>query len=575
MSDHKEKAGDSTPGGGFGPFDARWGGGFEVLKALLEGSREAIFMLDSDGWVIMANKVAEALFPLEDLREEGGRLHIKSLFSEAEAWERFWEDIIRRSPIQGLRARLKGRDGRPLEGLITSQPIREETPGGICNLIFIRDVTSKYRTLGHIRHQHTLLNILSTVAITANSSLKLNEVLDRTIDQILKLLEAASVRIYILEQDQRHLRLAAWKGVSERFINKPYFQRRRVGEGLLGKTILTRKAQVVDNFLRADDPYVDCIIEEGLKSSVYIPLVSKDRPVGVMCVSSHQEFRFSSDFVDFLNTIGNQIGLAIENANLYESAMRALQEAKEAQEQVIRTEKLASLGKLSATIAHEINNPLSVVLTYIKLMRKIISRGNLGSERINDVDRYLNTMESETARCGEIVKNLLAFARQSTVKVEDHPVGEIIERTTALISHEMEIREMNLVTMVEPGLPPVRCDFRQIQQALLNIMMNAIEAMDKGGTLTVEAGLSPKEGFLQVRISDTGCGIPEEEIHNIFEPFYTTKEEAKGVGLGLSVVYGIVTRQGGSIDVESKEGVGTTFTVHLPVGGHQELSAQS
>jgi two-component system NtrC family sensor kinase len=238
---------------------------------------------------------------------------------------------------------------------------------------------------------------------------------------------------------------------------------------------------------------------------------------------------------------------------------------EEAQEQVIRSEKLASLGKLAATIAHEINNPLAAVLTYIRLIMKLISMGRFTEERIDNISQYLGTMEVETARCGEIVKNLLAFSRQSSLDIKLHSVEEIIEKSLILVSHDLEIREIQLVKHIEPGLPNIQCDFRQIQQVFLNLMSNASEAMAKGGVLSVTTNKVDTEDFLEVAIADTGCGIPKEDLKNIFEPFFTTKEEGKGVGLGLSVVYGIITRHNGSIEVESKLGKGSAFKVRLPI----------
>jgi two-component system NtrC family sensor kinase len=179
------------------------------------------------------------------------------------------------------------------------------------------------------------------------------------------------------------------------------------GDGLLGKTVLRREARIVNNFSRLEEPYVDCIVEEGIQSTVYVPLLLKGAPVGVMCACSHEQFAFSEDHVDFLTAIGNQIGLAVHNAMLYERANRTYQELKDVQEQVIWSEKLASLGKLSATIAHEINNPIAAVLTYVKLMIKLVNRGQFSQDRVEDISRYLNTMASEMTRCGEIVKNLL------------------------------------------------------------------------------------------------------------------------------------------------------------------------
>jgi len=232
---------------------------------------------------------------------------------------------------------------------------------------------------------------------------------------------------------------------------------------------------------------------------------------------------------------------------------------------LMQQDKLASLGKLAATIAHEINNPLATVLTYIRLMIKLISRNRFSPERLEDISRYLATMESETARCGDIVKNLLAFSRQSKITISSHSIADIIDRALILIAHDLKIKEIQLKKSIESNIPKVQGDFRQIQQVLLGLMYNASEAMQKGGTLTVTANRSvAAEGFLEVVISDTGCGISEEDMENIFEPFFTTKEEGKGVGLGLAVAYGIITQHNGTIIVESELDKGSMFKIRLP-----------
>jgi len=232
---------------------------------------------------------------------------------------------------------------------------------------------------------------------------------------------------------------------------------------------------------------------------------------------------------------------------------------------LMRQDKLASLGKLAATIAHEINNPLATVLTYIRLMIKLISRNRFSPERLEDISRYLATMESETARCGDIVKNLLAFSRQSKITISSHNIADIIDLALTLISHDLKIKEIQLKKSIESNIPKVQCDSNQIQQVLLGLMYNASEAMQKGGTLTVTANRSiAAERFLEVVISDTGCGIAEEDMENIFEPFFTTKEEGKGVGLGLAVAHGIIARHDGTIALESELDKGSTFKVRLP-----------
>lgn len=536
----------------------------KVARSILQWSRDGVVVCDLSGSIYIANPAAADLLGYKDPQELCKGKRIEDLFQNSKEVGSVRSKVEPPGSVREFHAFLKNKEGGELGARVTLAAIGAAKGELLGHVLILRDVSQEMKARQELSQQSARLATLSIIATTLTSSLELKEVLDSAIDEILKLLHGASIRIYMLDSKGEWLNLAAWKGASSRFIDRPHFQRRRVGDGLLGKTVLHRRVIVVDNFLRAEDPYVEDIMEEGLVSSVYIPLLAKDKAVGALCVSSYTEFRFSTDFVDFLTAVGNQIGVAMENANLYEGLKEAYQELRKTQEQLIRSEKLASLGKLAATIAHEINNPLSVVLTYTKLMKNMMKRGSFNPKRLSDISRFLDTMESETARCGEIVRNLLAFARHSTLNVAEHRVEEIIQRTVALVAHDLEMREMKLRCAYEPGLPPVRCDFRQIQQALLNLMVNSVEAMEKGGVLSLEAQKGDREGFLMVSVRDTGCGIPEENLSQIFEPFFTTKEEAKGVGLGLAVVYGIITRHGGSIEVESRVGEGTTFRVYLP-----------
>jgi len=222
---------------------------------------------------------------------------------------------------------------------------------------------------------------------------------------------------------------------------------------------------------------------------------------------------------------------------------------KAVQDRLARTERLVTLGRLAATIAHEINNPLSVVLTYIKLMLTLIERQRFTPERLEEIKKYLTYMEGETSRCGEIVKNLLAFARRSRVELKPNSMEEVIERTIVLIAYDLKHRSIELVKGLEPNLP------------------NSAQAMTSGGTLTVETRRAKAEGFVELLISDTGPGIPPEFLDQIFEPFFSTKEEGKGVGLGLAVVQSIIARHRGTIEVESPaaDGMGTRFRILLPI----------
>ncbi|MDH3874371.1 MAG: ATP-binding protein [Desulfobacteraceae bacterium] len=428
-----------------------------------------------------------------------------------------------------------------------------------------KDVAKIETALRQIEQLNLRLATLNAISKIIGSRLNLDEILSSTIDKILDAPEPESVSIYLLNDGGKVLNLTAHKGLSENLTNNPFMRSREPGNGLLGQTLLDGKPKVVDNTLQSNGPYVDLLIEEGFKSTVYIPLTTKGASIGVMCVSSLNPNTFSSEFVEFLTVIGNHIGVAVDNANMHKNIKEAYQDLKEVQEQIVWTEKLASLGKLAATIAHEINNPLAGVLNYIRLIIKQLSRDRFTHEKLEDISRYLKIMESETARCGEIVKDLLAFARRTKITMESNVIEDIINKTLNLISHELEMKELQLKKNIAPNLPKVKCDFKQIQQVLLNLMYNASEAMPSGGTLTITANrANAAKALLEVAISDTGCGISEKNMENIFEPFFTTKEEGKGVGLGLSVVYGIIARHNGTISVESEPGKGSTFKVRLP-----------
>jgi len=428
-----------------------------------------------------------------------------------------------------------------------------------------KDIIKIEDALREIEQLNIRLATLNIASKIISSSLNIDEILSSTIDKILDVSGLESVSIYLLNNGGEVLNLVAHKGLSANFTNNLLLRSRQPGNGLLGRTLLEGEARTVDITMQSIDPDVDLFIKEGFQSAVYIPLTSKGTPAGVMCVASLNPNTFSTEIVEFLTVIGNHISVAVDNANMHKNIKAAYRDLKEVQEQIVWTEKLASLGKLAATIAHEINNPLAGVLNYIRLIIKQLSRNRFSHEKLEEISRYLAIMESETARCGEIVKDLLAFARRTKITMESNSIEDIVNKTLNLISHELEMKELQLKKNIAPNLPKIKCDFKQIQQVLLNLVYNASEAMQSGGTLTITANRADgAEPLLEIAISDTGCGISKKNMEKIFEPFFTTKEEGKGVGLGLSVVYGIIARHNGTISVESEPGKGSTFTVRLP-----------
>jgi two-component system NtrC family sensor kinase len=239
---------------------------------------------------------------------------------------------------------------------------------------------------------------------------------------------------------------------------------------------------------------------------------------------------------------------------------------KAAHQRLVQSDRLASLGQLAASVAHEINNPLSGVLNLSMLMRRILKDDGVPRDRVEEFRRYLGQVVDETGRVGRIVKDLLAFSRRAKPQSTDADLNAIVGATLSLVSHTLELAEVTVDAHLADGLPSPRCDPSQIQQVVLNLVLNGAEAMAGGGRLSVTTSVAEGGHAVVLEVSDTGCGIPPDVAEKVFEPFFTTKEEGKGVGLGLAVVYGIVQAHNGEIEVRSEVGKGTTFRVLLPLG---------
>lgn len=245
--------------------------------------------------------------------------------------------------------------------------------------------------------------------------------------------------------------------------------------------------------------------------------------------------------------------------------IRRLEREVEDQARILHQDKMMSLGRLAASVVHEINNPLAGILNYCRLMLRILGRGHVSSDQMEKFTRYLDLVEKETARCSQIVSNLLTFSRKSTAEFGPIVVSDLIQRCILLCQHKLELSNIRLDQHIATGLPEIQGDFNQLQQCIINLVFNAADAMPDGGTLTLATSHTPTSQDVCLTISDTGTGIAKKDLPHIFEPFYTTKDEGYGVGLGLSTLYGILQDHHGSVQVESEPGKGTSFALHLPV----------
>lgn len=231
----------------------------------------------------------------------------------------------------------------------------------------------------------------------------------------------------------------------------------------------------------------------------------------------------------------------------------------------LHQDKMIALGKLAAAAVHEINNPIQGILTFSKLMRSTLNADTFPEEQLPKFRVYLDLIADEAARCGHILRNLLSFARQGELKKSWFDLRSLLDEVFLLAKNRMDLQEIGLYTDVGSDVPMMYGDRNRIKQAILNLILNAVDAMPGGGIISLIADCDPDMDSVRIAVSDTGPGVPKELQGNVFEPFVTTKQAGKGVGLGLSVVYGIVTQHGGTVQLESEEGRGATFIVSLPI----------
>ncbi len=289
----------------------------------------------------------------------------------------------------------------------------------------------------------------------------------------------------------------------------------------------------------------------------------------------------SRDELGLLAESFNQMAEDLEKAHaelkqwaetLEERVRQKTAELEAAQKSLIHTEKMASLGRLAATVAHEVNNPLFGMLTYARLVLKEIQKPEIDEATRQRMIENLRIIERESRRCGDLMKNLLAFARQSTPKRVRVQLNQIVERAVRLVAHQFELAQIQLRLNLDPDLPEIDCDPGQIQQVLIVLLANAHEALGRGGE--VEVATRRRDGGVEFAVRDNGPGIPKELHLQIFEPFFSTKDDPHRTGLGLAVAKGIVERHGGTITLDSEPGRGAEFIIWLPLEPQESRSAE-
>ena len=296
---------------------------------------------------------------------------------------------------------------------------------------------------------------------------------------------------------------------------------------------------------------------KSIDIELVVPMSLKNRICGLLVVTEKiAKTPFLEDDKDFLAILANQLSVAVENARLFESEKDAYHKLAQAQRQLMETEKLAALGQLSARVAHEVNNPLGIIKNYLEILLQNAG----GSEQMVN---YVKILKEEVNRIAGIVRQLLDFYHPHSIEKGEVQINKVLDEIINLVSIQLESKKINIVKEYEKPLPDVWASSEQLKQVFLNLIMNARDFMLDGGDLII--AVNKLDGWIYIDFADSGVGIDPNGLSKVFEPFYTTKKDGEGTGLGLSVCYGIIQNHGGIITVKNRQEGGAVFTIKLPV----------
>lgn len=407
-----------------------------------------------------------------------------------------------------------------------------------------------------LRRRNEELAALVEINRVVSSSLELDEVLKATMDGIREIVPVEAGCLVLLDEQSGDL---TCRETLNPELGPAVDQRIEPDEELIGQVIASGEVRLIEEVEEVPELSDELGLGMGRitpESVLCVPLTYHERPIGAIALINKLVGTFDDQDLELLMAMAASVAVAVENANLYAEVADFATELERSQAKLVQAEKMAAIGRLAASLAHEINNPLQGIHNSLHLS---LHEG-LGQQRRKE---YLSMAQSEVERLIEIVQRMLDFYRPSRGQVKPADLNRVVQKVLALAHKRFQHSGIRVHTDLTPDLPKIALVPDQISQVLLNLVINAVEALPSGGDLWLRSEVSNGGEEVLLSVRDNGLGIPAEQMTHIFEPFYTTKSE--GTGLGLAISYGIVERHGGTIEVSSQPDQGTTFVVRLPV----------
>ncbi len=465
---------------------------------------------------------------------------------------------------------------RPRE-LRRALDVYEPVVNRILTIVVMAFLQEREKAVGRGREQLSAL-VEAGMILTAERSLL--SVLQRIVEVACRLLQAKYGALGVLD-NQGRLEHFVTTGIDEE--TRARLGSLPVGKGILG--LLAREGKPLRIRDVAQDPRAHGLPPNhpSMHSFLGVPIVSKGRLFGNLYLTEKQGAEeFSKDDEKLAVTLAAQAAVAIENASLYEEVRRSYEKLKRSQRLLVRQEKLASLGRLAAGLAHELNNPLSSVAGFAEALQRRTAEGELGHQPgASDVQEYLTLIQAEVARAATIVRRLLDFARQREPTFSVVNLEAVVTTAVSFVQRQARLANQRIIVTPFPEGSRVYADAQMLQQVFLNLLTNALDAIEGGGEVRIAArqrrrrdGQEPGETWLDVMVSDTGTGIAAQDLPRVFDPFFTTKEVGKGTGLGLAICQSIVEQHRGTIEVQSEGmGKGALVTLSLPLAEAEPVGA--